>query len=67
MIDLDDVAKGNTIEYNPNCPQIPDYPYRILIIGGSGSEKNTLLSLINHQTGIDKIYLDEKGPCEPNY
>ena len=24
-------------EHNPNWPQIPDHPYRILIIGGSGS------------------------------
>ena len=35
------------------------YPYRILIIGGSGSGKtNTLLNLIKEQDKIiDKIYL----------
>ena len=39
-------------------PYIPDHPYRILIIGGSGSGKtNTLLNLINEHRGIDKIYL----------
>ena len=43
--------------YNPNWPQIPDCPYRILIIGGCGSGKpNALLNLIRHQLDIDKIY-----------
>ena len=47
------------IKHNPNWPYIPDYPYRILIIGGSGSEKtNVLLNLIKHQRpDIDRIYL----------
>ena len=26
------------INYNPNWPYIPDYPYRILITSGSGSK-----------------------------
>ena len=45
------------INHNPNWPDIPDYPYRILIIGGSGSGKtNVLLNLIKHQRPvIDKI------------
>ena len=39
-------------------PQIPDHPYRILIIGGSGLEKaNALLNLINNKLYSDKIYL----------
>ena len=34
---------------------IPDHPYRVLIIGGSGSGKtNALLNLINNQPDIDK-------------
>ena len=38
------------INHNPNWPYIPDYPYRILIIGGSGSGKTyVLLSLIKDQ------------------
>ena len=28
----------NKIKHNKNWPYIPDHPYRILIIGGSGSE-----------------------------
>ena len=36
---FDDVTKKNIKEHNPNWPQIPDHSYRMLIIGGSGSEK----------------------------
>ena len=35
------------IDHNPNWLYIPDHPYRILIISGSGSGKtNVLLNLI---------------------
>ena len=35
------------INHHPNWPYIPDHPYRILIIGDSGSGKtNVLLNLI---------------------
>ena len=30
MINFDDVAKENIKEHNPNWPQIPNHPYRIL-------------------------------------
>ena len=47
---------------------IPDHPYRILIVGGSGSGKtNALLNLINKQPDIDKIYLYAKDPYEAKY
>ena len=39
MINFDDVTKENIKEHNPNWPQILGHPYRILIIGGSGLEK----------------------------
>ena len=42
MIKFDDFAKEN-IEHNPSWPRIPDHPYRILIIGGSGSGKTNYL------------------------
>ena len=47
------------INHNPNWPLIPDHPYSILIIGGSGSDKtNMMLNLIKHQRpDIAKIYL----------
>ena len=57
MINFDDYVDENKIEHNKNCPHIPDKPYRILIIGGSGSRKtNVLLNLIENQPDIDKIY-----------
>ena len=40
MINLDEVTGENTKENNPHWPQIPNHPYRILIVDGSGSEKN---------------------------
>ena len=57
------------INHNPNWPDIPDHPYRILIIGGSGSGKtNVLLNLIKHQRpDTDKMYLYVKDPFESKY
>ena len=68
MINFDDYTNENIIERNLNWPYIPDHPYRILIIGGSGSGKtNALLNLINNQPDLDKIYLYAKDPCEKKY
>ena len=68
MINFDGVIKENTKEHNPNWPQILDYPYRILIIGGSGSGKtNSLFNLINKEPDIDKSYLYAKDPYEVKY
>ena len=43
MINFNDVTKENIKEHNPDWSQIPDHPYRILIIEGSGSKKNNYL------------------------
>ena len=68
MINFDEYTNENKINHNPNWPYIPDHPYRILIIGGSGSGKtNALLNLINNQPDIDKIYLYAKDPYENKY
>ena len=68
MINFDDYANKNKTEHNRNWPYIPDHPYRILIIGGSGSGKtNLLLNLIENQPDIDKIYLYAKDPYESKY
>ena len=37
------MLQKNIKKYNLNWPQILDYPYRILIIGGSGSGKTNEL------------------------
>ena len=48
MINFDDYANENKTEQNFKWPYIKDHPYRILIIGSSGSGKtNALLNLIN--------------------
>ena len=56
MINFDDHVNENKTEDNKNWPYIPDHPYRILIIGVSGSGKaNVLLNLIKKQTLIKYI------------
>ena len=68
MINLDSITNENNKEHNEKWPYIPDHPYRILIIGGSGSGKtSTLLDLINKQVDLDKIYLYAKDLNEPKY
>ena len=68
MINLDDITNENNKEHNEKWSYIPDHPYRILIIGGSGSGKtNALINLINEQDDIDKIYLCAKDLSKPNY
>ena len=73
MINFDDYANKNdgvalkTI-HNKNWPYIPDHPYRILVIGGSGSGKtDLLLNLIENQPDIDNIYLYAKDSNESKY
>ena len=58
MTNFDDYGNKEKSEHNKNWSYIPDYPYRILIIGESGSGKtNVLLNLIDNQPGIAKIYI----------
>ena len=55
-IKLNTIKTGQTLQINP---------YKILIIGGSGSGKaNVLLNLIENQPDIDKIYLYAKDLYE---
>ena len=65
MINFDDYVNEIALK---DWPYIPDHPYRILIIGGSGSGKtNLLLNLIGNQPDTDKIQLYAKDPYESKY
>ena len=67
-INFDDHVNENKTEHNLKGPYIPDHPYRIRIIGGSGSGKtNALLHLKNKQPDIDKVYLYVKDLYEAKY
>ena len=62
MINCDDITKikrkKSIKERNLNWLKICDDPYRILIIGGSGSGKtNSRFNVIQKEKDIDKIYL----------
>ena len=65
MFNLDDIVNKN----NKNIDK--DWPFRMLIIGPSGSRKaNALLNLTqksNNTNPIDKIYLYAKDLSESNY
>ena len=68
MINLDSITNKNNKEHNEKWPYIPEHPYRILIISGSGLGKtNALLNLINEQGDIDKFYLYAKDLNKPKY
>ena len=68
MINVDNIVNENNKEHNENWSYILHHPYKILIIGGSGSGKtNTLLNLINEQDDTDQIYLHAKDLSEPKY
>ena len=68
IINFDCVKKENIKEQDTNWSQIPDHPYRILIIGDSGSGKtNLLFDLIGRQPDVDKIHLYAKDPYEAKY
>ena len=42
MIKFEDYVNENKIEHNKNWPFIPNHPYIILIVGGSGSGKTKM-------------------------
>ena len=71
MFNLDDITNENNEKHNLKWPYIPDHPYRMLIIGGSGSGKTyALLNLLKEHDSdnlIDKIYLYAKDLNNPKY
>ena len=68
MINLDSITNENNKKHNNKWPYIPDHPYRILIIGRSGSAKtNALFNLLNEQHDIDQISQYARDFSEPKY
>ena len=50
MINFDDYVNENKTEHDKNWPYIPDHPWRILIIGGTRSEKNKCIIEFNRKS-----------------
>ena len=68
MLNFYYISKEDIKEHNLNLPKIPNRPYGILTVAGSGSGKtNALLNLINYEPDIDKIYLYGKASYETKY
>ena len=64
MLNLDNIVSNKNTSYLEDN----NWPFRMLIIGPSGSAKtNTLLHLINNLHPIDKIYLYAKDLHESKY
>ena len=64
MLNLDNIVSNKKKISSEN----DDWPFRMLIIGPSGSAKtNTLLHLIDKFHPIDKIYLYTKDTDEEKY
>ena len=61
MFNSDSITKEDIKEHYPHWSQIPDQPYRILIVGVFASRiANPALNLICHQVDIDRINLYAK-------
>lgn len=43
VINFDDATGENRQEQNPCCSQVPDHPYGMVIVGGSGSKQNKFI------------------------
>ena len=68
MINFDNVTEENIKENNSNWPQIHDYPYIILITGGSESGKtNSSFNLTNEEPDIKKKFLYAKDQFEAKH
>ena len=64
MLNLDNIVSNKNMGFSEDN----NWPFRMLIVGLSGSGKaNTLLHLINSLHPIDKIYLYAKDIHEPKY
>ena len=73
MLNLDSIVRNKNTSSSEDTTESSssegnNWPFRMLIIGSSGSGKtNTLLNLISNLHPIDKIYLYAKGIHESKY
>ena len=68
MFNLNDITNENKKENNKKWLHILDHPYRILIIGGSGSRKiDALLNAIKEKGDVDKTFLYANDLIEPKH
>ena len=68
MFNFHYIIKEHIKEHNPKWQEISNHPYRMLVIGGSGSGKtNVLHNLINNEPDIVKIYLYAKDKYGAKY
>ena len=68
MINFDDYVNENKTEHKKNWPYNPDHRYRILVVGGWGSEENKCIIKLNrNQPDIDRINLYAKDPYEAKH
>ena len=65
MINFDEYTNENIIEHNSKWPHIPDHPYRILIVGGSGSGKTN--ALLNLKKKIDQYLINKREKVGLNH
>ena len=57
MFNLDDITNEKNWDDNETSSYIPDHSYRMLIIGGSGSEHlNDLKAFIEYSNTMDDVY-----------
>ena len=62
MINIDSITDENNKEQNEKWPFIPDHPYSVLIIGGSGSGKTNVSMILTRwywQNDIEQGDIDE--------
>ena len=60
--------KWKNVEHKLKWSYIPDRPYWILMIGGSGwGVTNALINQINNQSDIDKMYLYVRDAYEAKF
>ena len=60
MFNQGNITNEYNKQHNNKSPYIPKHPYRMLIIGSSGSGKTSALLNLIKKDNIDKIYLYAK-------